>query len=1431
MKNWIWLVIDVILLLTISFNSEAVSVRNKRNTAPDGVVLDSVNVLPGTGVLLSQEGKTVSITCKQSNTAATGLHFQLQVNSGAGGTWTALHLTSTKPVWKIVPEAGKQYKCVATNSAGTKESKIYKPDVISIKIRENPCKVAQFQPSLACTCKAISKIGNANMNVKWYADGFTEGMNEFSPIPPGVNIPVKDGVVNRNRLDYRDVMYATLIQCQLWKCNGIELPLQNQILHQTKMDVTYFPDEIQTLDTFTGEPDIRTEGEVVEYICRTVIGRPDPTVIYQQKRRGSERWEPIPPDPQPQRVPLKGSLKVFDTTYKFKANFKLHNGTSFRCAVKENLTFPEPRQFNPIIVHYFAAPVYKKSSGNETHAVYIVTVNSNPLSQQVTCDPPAVVQKLSNYQWNITIPIVNSTTTDYRGRCLADGINERVIDVAGYHHAGPTDEPVPDGWNGGIVFGAVIGVLILLILIILFTLCLCGCLRCRKPDDELCRCGNLSKSTTISGNDNPGESLEMKSLLKEEWDVDQVRKNLKETYQRMIDVENYKEVSWSYEFVNFNDIFTQEHAEIRAQKRKPKKNEESEEQSLTLPDDFEKLFTYKERAMKPVCLVGEPGIGKTTQVVNQVLSWERSPFLKRFPMLFYIPLNELPADNACIYTYIYEDLLNPKIRKVLPIDSFKEFVEENAEKSIFFLDGFDELKNDKAKKDIVHVTNKLPKAHIVITTRESGGSMIVTDPKFTVVSISGFKQEEVIDIMKRKFPMCDPCRLFNVLRDAAPPLFKSIYYNPLILHMFCFLYMDDEEITIPSKLTDIYIDLTCFLISIREGLELSKECFFRNIGNSEALKDICQVAYETLIAHQNSFSENHLKLDESKMTALTCKEVSPRRKTDRSVQLRFIHKSVHEFLAAVHSVMQFNNSGEIPWNKCAFEQLPDELVKYGELYPRFMAGLLYRYKYNRGLGELFKTLIDEHLKAITIVDKYNSLDFITSEEVMLIPDYERHIELRSERTVLSEQWSIYLDEADWPDDAISEIVPYMQKMLFVSVYSRSWINMLAKILEHKLCQIELVYIQGIIELKPDEYRRVLETAITSNTSLQGMIIESHWSSIRYQFLTMCKKSNSINWFVQRGGGCYKKLDNDWLKTSHVIESDDDARFISGTNTHNTVEILIIDTEVSAKLLDNIQKSFPFLKHLYLRVPPGKGENINRELTNLIPGLKSLELYGTFNENLTSEELKEFYSALKSSDIETIRLKQCGLRELTTDQRAAISDSVASMPKLKRLFFDGRHLQSNRVLDHLPRLTVLTVDLWSEADGDALVRYLLSDAVNQLIQVSIDSYLDRPEQNNRIFKQLKHVSSIRYLKFFSSLALINTQHDIDLFVKSIVELIENLPHLSDLYVDCYSTDPDTTRDYIISELKKLNKRLRVEINLSEPSRDSSDSSDISVPIHY
>ncbi|XP_074661812.1 uncharacterized protein LOC141914491 [Tubulanus polymorphus] len=95
------------------------------------------------------------------------------------------------------------------------------------------------------------------------------------------------------------------------------------------------------------KPDIKTEGEEIDYTCKTLVG--NPTVIFQQKRQGSEQWEPIPGD---QRSIIEKVKHVKSVKLVFKADFKLHNGTIFRCLiVKENQTFSKPRHFDIIVVH------------------------------------------------------------------------------------------------------------------------------------------------------------------------------------------------------------------------------------------------------------------------------------------------------------------------------------------------------------------------------------------------------------------------------------------------------------------------------------------------------------------------------------------------------------------------------------------------------------------------------------------------------------------------------------------------------------------------------------------------------------------------------------------------------------------------------------------------------------------------------------------------------------------------------------------------------------------------------------------------------------------------------------------------------------------------------------------------------------------------
>ncbi|XP_074653785.1 uncharacterized protein LOC141907918 isoform X1 [Tubulanus polymorphus] len=96
-----------------------------------------------------------------------------------------------------------------------------------------------------------------------------------------------------------------------------------------------------------GKPDIKREGQTIEYICKTRVKYP--TVIFQQKRRDSEQWETIPDE----LLRITRNVKhITSASLEFKADFKLHNGTTFRCLVlKEGQTDFDYLQFDLIVVH------------------------------------------------------------------------------------------------------------------------------------------------------------------------------------------------------------------------------------------------------------------------------------------------------------------------------------------------------------------------------------------------------------------------------------------------------------------------------------------------------------------------------------------------------------------------------------------------------------------------------------------------------------------------------------------------------------------------------------------------------------------------------------------------------------------------------------------------------------------------------------------------------------------------------------------------------------------------------------------------------------------------------------------------------------------------------------------------------------------------
>ncbi|XP_074653218.1 uncharacterized protein LOC141907468 [Tubulanus polymorphus] len=95
-----------------------------------------------------------------------------------------------------------------------------------------------------------------------------------------------------------------------------------------------------------GRPDRKTQGDEIVYKCILPFEGSKRTLIFQQKSRGSESWGPVRG-----HIQRRNANRLAEAELKFKADFKLHDGSSFRCLAKDNPKNPKPIQFDMIVFH------------------------------------------------------------------------------------------------------------------------------------------------------------------------------------------------------------------------------------------------------------------------------------------------------------------------------------------------------------------------------------------------------------------------------------------------------------------------------------------------------------------------------------------------------------------------------------------------------------------------------------------------------------------------------------------------------------------------------------------------------------------------------------------------------------------------------------------------------------------------------------------------------------------------------------------------------------------------------------------------------------------------------------------------------------------------------------------------------------------------
>ena len=352
------------------------------------------------------------------------------------------------------------------------------------------------------------------------------------------------------------------------------------------------------------------------------------------------------------------------------------------------------------------------------------------------------------------------------------------------------------------------------------------------------------------------------------------------------------------------------------------------------------------------CLVGPPGIGKTT--LSKRLAKNRT-----FKLSFHLRFSEINYSNKLT---VQELLLNKKFANLgfIPEKCQKAFswILANQKKCLLVLDGLDQaqfdLKDEPPAEDrnaslnvstiiacLFKTKSFLPNVRIIVTSRPHAlNSLHHSLRPDKIYQLQGLSQDDTATLLQY-FAGDQFEALWNQLNQKGPKL-KDLCRSPLILQMFFLSQINPSE-TIGEATT-----LTGIFATVLENFQRSKH---NRAEFHKVLIKLARLAYNTFMKNQITISWEDLKkedLDENEIHDLIVVIPGHRgmsfKVLDVEKTLYFSHQLFHEYYCAWHvckitdeEFRGFLEQTKREWN---FDEVK-----------RFLFGLIY--DVNKDQGKLF----------------------------------------------------------------------------------------------------------------------------------------------------------------------------------------------------------------------------------------------------------------------------------------------------------------------------------------------------------------------------------------------------------------------------------------------------------------------------------------------